>query len=830
MFASQTRILTSAMVTVALCGLVWSTSSPTAAQQFGVDNLLDRVNSAEDDGLGYVELTRGPVHEAFAEQISLEPSAGVIVSSAPPQTIEEIPPENRPADENAIWIGGYWQFDDVQEDFIWISGVWRVPPVDSNWVPGYWAELDDGYQWIGGFWIGSDREEVAYFPAPPETLEQGPTSAAPSDEHFWIPGCWYYRDRDYVWRPGHWAAGSADYVWVPDYYRWTPRGYVLCGGYWDYPLWSRGYLFAPVHFTTTVYTQPAYRYRPRVVLDLGPLHLHLFVRPTYSHYYFGDYYDTGYTNRGYVAWSTYSVRRQVYDPLFVYNVNRYRSRGIDFGERMTRWHSWFSEHEKYRPRHTYREQREFRRTHQDANFISAVSLGESYDAVVSERRNDFVARDERRRGDDDATRDRYRRLRQQRQEMEVADRGDARAGRPEPGRQPGEQDAERDRKPEERDLPRFVLRDRTEGRSAAEDRDRDRPGRDVTGRPGARPPRDGDLSERLGDEARDRPGGARDEVPRGRPDADLPSAGDSPRRDPRVAPRDNFPPGRERPDRPRTDRPSTDRPSTDRPSTDRPSTDRPTIDRPPVRGDADGPTGAGSAPGRTERPDVDSPSGRTATPRPDRRPDGIGVDRPRPDAVRDGSATDRPRPGAVRRPGGDPLERRPTPDAAGDGRGGDSPRGLPRRPEPFDPAARGRDRTDATTPDARQAPGPADRSGPRATPPGRGESGDRAPDVRGRTGGDPRGAGRFGSLRDIPDVPDGARTPSGQAAPSSRRGDSAADRAPTRGPGNSGDRGPIRGGSDRGRAKPQEAPKRDAADRPGKSGADKTPPKEDKDD
>ena len=36
--------------------------------------------------------TRGPVHEAFAEVVSLEPEAGIIVGEEPPPPIEELPP------------------------------------------------------------------------------------------------------------------------------------------------------------------------------------------------------------------------------------------------------------------------------------------------------------------------------------------------------------------------------------------------------------------------------------------------------------------------------------------------------------------------------------------------------------------------------------------------------------------------------------------------------------------------------------------------------------------------------------------------------------------
>ena len=157
---------------------------------------------ATEASSGYDELTRGPIHEAFAEQVSLEPQPGIVVPIEPPRPINELPPENRPADPNAQWIGGYWAYsdavDEAESDFIWISGVWRVPPPRHDWVPGYWAKADKGFQWIGGFWTPVERDEVTYLPEPPATLEEGPTSLAPSDGHYWIPGCWYYQSVNYV--------------------------------------------------------------------------------------------------------------------------------------------------------------------------------------------------------------------------------------------------------------------------------------------------------------------------------------------------------------------------------------------------------------------------------------------------------------------------------------------------------------------------------------------------------------------------------------------------------------------------------------------------------
>src|SRR5690606_14240831 len=53
------------------------------------------------DGGDDVEiLTRGPVHEAFAEIVVFEPQPGLVIGSAPPEPIEELPPDQRPEGEN----------------------------------------------------------------------------------------------------------------------------------------------------------------------------------------------------------------------------------------------------------------------------------------------------------------------------------------------------------------------------------------------------------------------------------------------------------------------------------------------------------------------------------------------------------------------------------------------------------------------------------------------------------------------------------------------------------------------------------------------------------
>jgi hypothetical protein len=162
-------------------------------------------------------LTSGPIHEAFAEAVALDPEPGMVAPKAPPALIDEIPPEEKP-EGDVQWVPGYWGWDDERNEYIWVSGIWRIPPPGRQWVPGYWTPVDQGYQWISGYWASVKETETEYLPEPPESVEVGPSSNAPSPDYTWIPGCWLWRDGRYAWRPGYWAVMQTDWIWVPDHY------------------------------------------------------------------------------------------------------------------------------------------------------------------------------------------------------------------------------------------------------------------------------------------------------------------------------------------------------------------------------------------------------------------------------------------------------------------------------------------------------------------------------------------------------------------------------------------------------------------------------------
>ena len=293
-----------------------------------------QARSQGDDSSAQV-MTRGPVHEAFAAPLVHNPQAGPVIAKQPPQAVEELPPDQKPAGANVQWIPGYWQWDQGRNDFLWISGVWREPPPGRQWVPGYWNQIEGGYQWAPGAWVaipqsnagpsqaatGSDQS--LYLPAPPPTLEAGPSSPAPSAQVFWSPGSWSWLGARYAWRPGFWAAAQPGWVWMPAHFVWTPGGYLFVQGYWDLPIASRGLLFAPVYYPQPIYLQPGYVYSPSVGIMAPGFTANLFVQPGFNQYCFGDYYAQSFVSVGIFPWFSVSFGSgpavpRYYDPLFVY--------------------------------------------------------------------------------------------------------------------------------------------------------------------------------------------------------------------------------------------------------------------------------------------------------------------------------------------------------------------------------------------------------------------------------------------------------------------------------------------------------------------------------
>ncbi len=610
------------------------------------------VEAGATDADGAEVLTRGPIHEAFAEPVT-EPEPTLIVPKKPPEDVEEVPPEYAPEEGTAIWIKGYWAWDDEREDYIWISGVHRVVPPNQRWVAGYWAEADGGWQWNRGFWAPTETAELSYREPPPESLEEGASSPSPGDDYFYVPGNWGYYETGYRWSPGYWAMHRPNWCWVQARWVWTPRGCIFLNGYWDYAFARRGFCYAPVYFSRPIYANPGYYYRPWCGLNVGNLFVHFWVRPTYCHYYFGNYY-ANYDRWGIRPWHSYYGHGRHYDPILSWCNVHYHGRGINYTERIAGWHRYYDRHVDDRPPITFADQRRLAtRTNitniTEINKITNVSVKQNFLAG----RVDDLARMEN-------TPVRLRRLNET-QQREVTQRA----------RQVSQEISEV--RKQRRDIERVALADRPEGRGPDVGEKGAKGAKVANGEKGIDVGGKGRVGADAGAKGRAEGRGearANLKLPESRvaieqPKVEVPERPDRARGEGQA--RRGGPEGRgekgakgppdrsartpdgqkgekgDRPDRPGADRgPRVDRPGTDTPAADRPGTKAPGADRPGTK-----------APG-ADRPGTDRPGA-------DRPPPGPRVERPeggRPDAVpRPGADGDRP--GSNRPKGGSPKGAEP---------------------------------------------------------------------------------------------------------------------------------------------------------------------------
>ncbi len=291
-------------ITVAAGMVVLAGNLPVAAQETTYSAGTPPAVPTEELPAGSQVLTRGPVHEAFAKPVTMDPQTPMAVPNQPPEELQEMPPAERPAGAEIVWVPGYWAWDADRNDFIWVSGCWRQRAArNTYWVPGHWLQAGNGWEWIAGFWkpiAAQPQQEIEYLPAPPAAGRSRGAGIAASARSGLGARLLVLVEGHYVLRHGYWMVQHVGWVWVPSHYAWTPRGYIFCPGHWDYDLDDRGVLFAPAYFPPGMRVQAGFVFCPGICVDLGMLRLNLFVYPRYRHYFFGDYYDDAYRRVGHL--------------------------------------------------------------------------------------------------------------------------------------------------------------------------------------------------------------------------------------------------------------------------------------------------------------------------------------------------------------------------------------------------------------------------------------------------------------------------------------------------------------------------------------------------
>jgi len=83
---------------------------------------------------------------------------------------------------------------------------------------------------------------------------------------------------------------------------------------------------------------------------------HLFLRPSYGHYYFGDYYGTNYTTYGFYPWFAYGSSGYGYDPFYARQRWHHR-RDNNWAQRIEDDFHYRRHHDDARPPRTWNAER-----------------------------------------------------------------------------------------------------------------------------------------------------------------------------------------------------------------------------------------------------------------------------------------------------------------------------------------------------------------------------------------------------------------------------------------------------------------------------------------
>src|SRR5688500_11059673 len=76
----------------------------------------------------FTVLPDGKIHEAFATPECYYTDDPLPAPKAPPgELVEAKPAISAQLEKLAVWIPGYWEWNDAAESFIWTTGIWRFP-------------------------------------------------------------------------------------------------------------------------------------------------------------------------------------------------------------------------------------------------------------------------------------------------------------------------------------------------------------------------------------------------------------------------------------------------------------------------------------------------------------------------------------------------------------------------------------------------------------------------------------------------------------------------------------------------------------------------------
>lgn len=207
-------------------------------------------------------LDDGPIHEAFVPPVTGVTALEAIAKEPPPPIVEKVPAK---CDPEAIWIQGYFAYNEEIDDFNYVGGCWRKPPRGLVWVDGFWQEFPEGWVWIRGFWSPKPAAELVYTDeAPPDPLDEDPP-VSPGANYFWLAGYFEWKPSGYVRYSGRWMEMDPDLILVPATNIWRPEGYASLRAYWDWPIDKRGCTYQ------SIYIEPAarvsYVYEPVVIVE-----------------------------------------------------------------------------------------------------------------------------------------------------------------------------------------------------------------------------------------------------------------------------------------------------------------------------------------------------------------------------------------------------------------------------------------------------------------------------------------------------------------------------------------------------------------------------------